>query len=161
MSERQAVPRARDLDAVSQEPLTPCVVIVCRQAGVAVLEPIVRMGGAEAVHAVVDARLAAQRCRELRPDLVVVDLDVPLVDGDEVLASIRCVLAEEEFLPLMVLSGDTPTHSHPSVLHAGAVDVVTTPFDHVELVGRVRNLLTMRGLYRNVQRHNVEVRGHV
>ena len=116
------------------------------------------MAGASTVHTVTDPRTAVERCRDVRPDLVVIDLDTPELDGDATLAALRRTLPEEGFLPIIALTSATSAEARRRALDAGASDHVTAPFDHLELVRRVRNLLTMRALYQKVRRHNLELR---
>ena len=148
--------RANDPSAVD------CVLIVDDiDSNVQHLELILRMAGASSVHIVSDARSAVDRCLEVRPDVVLLDLDMPLVDGYEVLTSLRGVLPVEGFLPVLALTGDTTNQARERALDAGVNDFLTKPYDDVEFVQRVRNLLTMRALYRTVQRHNVELQAEL
>ena len=61
------------------------------------LELMLRMAGASSVHIVTDARIAVDRCLEVVPDVVLMDLDMPHVDGHAVLSSLRQVLPDEGF----------------------------------------------------------------
>jgi EAL domain-containing protein (putative c-di-GMP-specific phosphodiesterase class I)/CheY-like chemotaxis protein len=148
--------RVKDPSAVD------CVLIVDHDdSNVQHLELILRMAGASSVHTVTDARSAVDRCLEVRPDVVLMDLDMPLVDGYEVLFSLRRVLPDEGFLPVLVLTHDTTTGARERALEAGVNDFLTKPFDDVEFVQRVRNLLSMRALYRTVHRHNLELQAEL
>ncbi len=148
--------RAKDPSAVD------CVLIVDDvESNVQHLELILRMAGASSVHTVTDARSAVDRCLEVLPDVVLMDLDMPHVDGHEVLTSVRRVLPDEGFLPVLVLTSDTTTQARERALDAGVNDYLTKPYDDVEFVQRVRNLLTMRALYRTVHRHNLELQAEL
>jgi EAL domain-containing protein (putative c-di-GMP-specific phosphodiesterase class I)/CheY-like chemotaxis protein len=125
------------------------------------LELMLRMAGASSVHTVTDARSAVDRCLEVLPDVVLMDLDMPNVDGHAVLTSLRRILPDEGFLPVLVLTGDTTIQARERALDAGVNDYLIKPFDDVEFVQRVRNLLTMRSLFRTVQRHNVELQAEL
>ncbi len=148
----QAVTRAT-------EPCCHVAVLIVDPVGrdVRLLQLILDMGGAATVHTITDGRTAADRCRDLRPDLVLIDLDMPRVDGCSTLAVLRRTLPDEGFLPMIGLTRVTTGEARRRALDAGATDHVTTPFDHVELVRRVSNLLTMRALYQRVHRHNAEL----
>jgi EAL domain-containing protein (putative c-di-GMP-specific phosphodiesterase class I) len=109
------------------------------------------------VHGVTDSRLAVERCLELRPDVVLLDLRMPHLDGVAVLHALRAAVPATDFLPVVVLTADISRAVRKEALDAGASDFVTKPFDGIEVVQRVRNLLSMRAMYREVQRHNAEL----
>ena len=69
-----------------------------------------------------------------RPDLVVLDLGLPDVDGVEVIAELRTWSP----VPIVVLSGRVDSHDKVDALDAGADDYVTKPFSVEELLARVR-----------------------
>ena len=73
-------------------------------------------------------------------------------------ASRSCRLAqlidEEDYLPIVVLTADATLESRRAALQGGATDFITKPFDHVEALARVRNLLDARHLHVQLQRHN-------
>jgi two-component system KDP operon response regulator KdpE len=69
------------------------------------------------------------------PDLVVLDLGLPDVDGLEVIRSLR---REKPSLPIIVLSARSGSHDKVVALDLGAVDYVTKPFDMNEFLARLR-----------------------
>jgi DNA-binding response OmpR family regulator len=73
------------------------------------------------------------------PDLVVLDLRMPGIDGRSVLASLRAVHPD---LPVMVLSAEADVGARVELLEAGAVDFLAKPFAVRELLVRVRNRLS-------------------
>lgn len=127
------------------------------ESNVHLLRRVLQLAGVGAVHGVTDPRLALDRCLEVRPDLVLLDLHMPHVDGLTVLRSIRAAIGTRELLPVVVLTGDTVSTTREQALDAGASDFVTKPFDRLEVVQRVRNLLSMRAMYSDLQQHNAEL----
>ena len=125
------------------------------------LELMLRMAGASSVHIVTDARIAVDRCLEVVLDVVLMDLDMPHVDGHAVLSSLRQVLPDQGFLPVFVLTCDSTNQARELALDAGVNDFLVKPYDDVEFVQRVRNLITMRALYRTVHRHNMELQAEL
>jgi two-component system, OmpR family, KDP operon response regulator KdpE len=71
------------------------------------------------------------------PDLVVLDLGLPDMDGTDVIAGLR----GWSNVPILVLSGRTDAHDKVDALEAGADDYVTKPFSMDELIARLRVLL--------------------
>ena len=89
-----------------------------------------------------------------RPDLVLLDLHMPRLDGFALMERIREHTPPGEFLPILVLTGDSSTEARLRALAGGASDFLAKPFDVVEIVLRVRRLLEARELHQAVQRQN-------
>ena len=148
-------PGARPFDALRDA----CVVIIDDlDANVRLLERILGAAGVAQAHGITDARLAVERCVELRPDLVLLDLHMPHLDGHEVLRELRATMPTDELLPIVMLTADTEPAVREQALDAGANDFLTKPFDRVEVVQRARNLVAMRAMYAEVQQHNAQLR---
>jgi putative two-component system response regulator len=94
-----------------------------------------------------DSRMAEQVFSEFEPDIVLLDLHMPVVDGQEVLRRLRVARDKRGFLPVIVLTSDTSRVARNSALLLGANDFLTKPLDRTEVVLRVRNLLRMRELF--------------
>lgn len=75
---------------------------------------------------------------EAVPDIVVLDLGLPDIDGVEVLRRLRSV---HPTLPVVILSVRDDERGKVAALEAGADDYVTKPFSMAELVARMRNAL--------------------
>src|SRR5688500_6186670 len=87
----------------------------------------------------------------MAPDLLLLDLRMPHMDGIEVLTQLREELPPDTFLPVVVLTADISPEAREQALDLGARDFLTKPFDRVEVVQRVRNLLELRQLYGDLQ----------
>ncbi len=79
-------------------------------------------------------------CAESQPDLVILDLGLPDLDGQEVIVRLR----EWSQVPVIVLSVRSDEREKVAALDAGANDYVTKPFGISELMARVRALLRVR-----------------
>lgn len=119
-----------------------------------VIERSLRQAGYADVHPLLDSGVAVEEFARLRPDLLILDLQMPRLDGFDVMARLRPLLAEEAFLPVLVLTGNIEPAAKQRALAGGANDFLTKPFDRVELLLRVRNLLQTRSLYRQLQSQN-------
>ena len=89
-----------------------------------------------------------------RPDLVLLDLHMPGMDGFAVLERLRRLTARGTYLPILVLTGDHDPFKRRRALSAGATDFLAKPFDTVEVILRIRNLLETRHLHRLLSEHN-------
>src|SRR5881227_1790280 len=85
----------------------------------------------------VDGPSALRQARERRPDLVVLDLGLPGIDGLDVARALR----REGEVPIIVLTARTDESDKLVGLKLGADDYVTKPFSPKELVARVRSVL--------------------
>ncbi len=98
-----------------------------------------------------DPTRAAELFTEHQPDLVLLDLHMGPVDGVEVMESLRDLVVEDDFIPMVVLSADTDPAERQRVLEAGAHDFLTKPLDFAEVVLRTRNLLRTRSLHLHLE----------
>ena len=87
---------------------------------------------------VYDGGAAVEAFEEERPDLTVLDLNLPVKDGEQVLAEIRSL---EQDLPLLVLTGRQEVDTRVRCLDRGADDFMLKPFSLNELRARCRALL--------------------
>ena len=92
------------------------------------------------VHVVHDGCEALRRARELRPDLVVLDVVLPGLDGYAVCAALRDDPATAH-AGVIMLSARTMPDDRVRGLSAGADDYIAKPFSPVELIARVRTVL--------------------
>ncbi len=96
------------------------------------------------VRLAVDGQEALAAARAERPDLVVLDVMLPGIDGLQVCRLLRA----ESTVPILLLSAKGEEIDRVLGLELGADDYVTKPFSMAELVGRVRALLRRRELDR-------------
>jgi putative two-component system response regulator len=116
-------------------------------ANVALIETILERNGFTQVRSVTDPRQFRQVFVEQQPDIVLLDLHMPHVDGIALLAMIRELRREGEFLPALVLSADATPKARHDALGAGATDFLTKPLDTTEVGLRVLNYLEARRLH--------------
>jgi len=129
------------------------VVIDDEAANLRLLSAMLERAGFHTVTALTDARELAQLIVESPVDLVITDLHMPICDGFGVL-DILTPLINLERLPVLVVTGDTSRDARQRILTRGAKDFVTRPFDMIELILRVRNLLESRMLYQDLRKQN-------
>jgi two-component system cell cycle response regulator len=96
--------------------------------------------------AAADGHEALERARACAPDLVVLDLMLPVIDGEEVLRVLRAVRPPEDFLPVICISVKCDRETRLKTLGIGAEDCVAKPFDEAELLARTRALLRIKAV---------------
>ena len=87
-----------------------------------------------------DPREVLERYREQRPELILLDINMPHLDGFAVMEQLKA-LADPLLPPIVVLTAQHGRETMLKALATGARDFVGKPFDRVELLMRVRNLL--------------------
>jgi putative two-component system response regulator len=95
------------------------------------------------VVAVGDGASGLRAIHEHQPDLVILDLSLPRLDGFEVCRRLRADVRTQT-LPVIVLTAHTATEDMIAALDAGADDYVTKPFQQLELLARLRSAWRMR-----------------
>ncbi len=88
------------------------------------------------------------------PDLIVVDLHMPGLDGFGVMEALRPQIEAAGYLPILVLTADVTDESRRRALDAGARDFLTKPINQQEVILRTKNLLETRQLYLDLEQKN-------
>jgi EAL domain-containing protein (putative c-di-GMP-specific phosphodiesterase class I)/FixJ family two-component response regulator len=125
-------------------------------ANVRLMTRILESEGYTSVRAFTDSAAALAAASLFCPDLVLLDLHMPHVDGLDFLASLRAH-AEDEFVPVLMVTGDVTRTALRSALERGANEFVTKPIDADEMLLRVRNLLSIRRAYQELRDTNAEL----
>jgi putative two-component system response regulator len=123
-------------------------------ANTILLQRLLRQHGYQEVRCTNDSRETLPVFLEFQPDIVLLDLHMPAPDGHVVLGALRAWLPSDEYFPILVLTGDGSPDARHRALAAGATDFLTKPFDAIEVVLRVRNLIQARAFHRELQAHN-------
>ncbi len=103
-----------------------------------------------------DPRRVESELVAFAPDVVVLDLHMPFIDGYEVLSMIRSV-AGDEYLPILVLTADVTPDAKRRALALGATDFLTKPIDVIETALRISNLARTRLLHRALSNENTRL----
>jgi putative two-component system response regulator len=104
------------------------------------------------VKGLTDARLATETFSEYKPDLVVLDIMMPYLDGFEVMRQFKA-LDPESAVPILVLTASSDQVTRLRALESGGSDFLVKPFDIMEVSLRIRNLLQVRALNKSLVEH--------
>ena len=116
-------------------------------SGVAILERILRHAGFEEILAISDPLQVAESYISFSPDIILLDLNMPNRDGFGVLTDLGHLIDRNEFVPIIVITGDDSPEARQRALSMGAIDFITKPFNRLEVVLRINNLLHTRQLH--------------
>jgi len=123
------------------------------EISVRILKEIFAKAGYTNITSINDSRQAVKLYKEIDPDLLILDLNMPYLSGFEVMKQ----LAEgnqDGYLPIVVLSNEESQDVRSSALEAGARDFLNKPYDRVEVLLRFRNLIEVRLLHNEVRSQN-------
>ncbi len=104
-----------------------------------------------------DGRQALARVSTARPDLILLDVMMPEVDGYEVCRALREEEREEDYIPILMLTAKGEVEDLARGLAVGADDYIAKPFDNLELLARVKSLLRIRSLQKRLYLQNLEL----
>lgn len=127
------------------------------EANVLLLQNLLRQQKYRNVHATTDPRAVAELHRAEPFDLILLDLQMPHLDGFGVMEQLK-PLAGADFLPVIVVTAFSDQENRLRALRAGARDYITKPFIGEEVAQRIRNYLEVRMLYRERQRQSDRLR---
>jgi PAS domain S-box-containing protein len=122
-----------------------------QEANVTLLERLLGEAGYTSVVSTMNPHEVCALHRKNRYDLILLDLQMPGVDGFEVIEGLKANDADP-YLPVLVITAQ-PGHKLRA-LQAGARDFVSKPFDLVEVKTRIRNMLEVRLLYKQLDDYN-------
>ena len=144
--------------AVAQltEPITRArILIVDDQApNIRLLERLLTSAGYHRLYSTTVPEQVPALVAQVSPDLILLDLHMPGMDGFAVMEQLQPRVNEERYLPILVVTADLSVEIRQRALGAGARDFLNKPFDAVEALLRIRNLLVTRFLYLQLDKHN-------
>ena len=126
------------------------LLIAGESASVPLLERFLGAAGYRSIEPVTDPLEARRRFREIQPDLVLVDFTMPPAEGIALLEQLKTEIAGD-YVPMLVLAADLGLDVKRHAVSAGASDFLAKPFEQIDLVLRVSNLLRTRRLFRTLQ----------
>lgn len=101
-----------------------------------------------------NGRMAIEEVARTRPDLVLLDVMMPEMDGYQACKELR---KDSEYIPILMVTAKGEPHDLAKGLAAGADDYISKPFEEVELIARVNSLLRIRTLRKRLYAKNEEL----
>ncbi|WP_309120563.1 HD domain-containing phosphohydrolase [Paenibacillus sp.] len=124
-----------------------------QEHNVSLLERILGRAGFRNFHSSMDPLRIPAMMDAVEPDLVLLDMHMPGMDGLQAMKLIRDRVGPDTYLPIMMLTADVTSEVKQQGLLAGVNDFLTKPFDRTEVVLRINNLLKTRQLHIQLQQH--------
>jgi DNA-binding response OmpR family regulator len=128
-----------------------------QEPNVLLIKRILERNGYRQFRTVTDSTTVIEEFKTYQPDLLLLDLMMPKVDGYSVLTRVRECIRGDAYLPILVITADVTRAAKQKALALGAKDFLTKPIDAAEAALRIYNLLETRWLYRRIELHNAHL----
>ncbi len=124
------------------------------------LSEILRVNGYINIFTTTDPRGVETLCDRYNIDLIILDINMPYMDGFEVM---ECLRKDEKKadIPIIVLTAMVDADTCHRALNEGARDFLTKPFKYLEALSRIRNALETHLLYKQLRRNNEQLEKRV
>jgi putative two-component system response regulator len=119
-----------------------------------ILEGMLGDAGYSSYKSTTDPREVISLYMEYKPDIVLLDLEMPYIDGFEVMKMLKEV-EHGSYTPVIVLTARSEREIKLKALQGGARDFIVKPFDEFEVETRIRNQLEVRLLHNQIKNQNV------
>lgn len=129
------------------------LVVDDQEANVRLLEYLLLRNGYRSVRSTTDPREVVQIYQEFNPDLVLLDLKMPHMDGVEVMKKLQ-EIERETYPSIVVITANNDDETKIRSLALGALDFLAKPFNGVEVSARIKNILNVRQLHNRVNHQN-------
>jgi putative two-component system response regulator len=164
------LPEVRDLDVSMRSAIAPAdaelkrlpiLAVDDEEWNVRLLRRVLEGEGYTSVETTTDPTRMPELFVQVRPALVLLDLNMPLMDGFELMARLGPLTGFGTSVPMLVLTADGSEETKQRALSEGARDFLTKPFHQTELLLRVRNLLLVQQLQSRLQERAVTLERQV
>jgi len=119
-----------------------------------IFERVLKDSGFSNVTSITDSLKAVETYEKIKPDLILLDLKMPGLDGFGVMAALKKIEIET-YLPILVLTAQRDQATRLRALESGAKDFIAKPFEMTEALARVKNMLEVSLLYKEVREMNL------
>lgn len=117
------------------------------------LEDILRKAGYTNLKGLTDPREAADVYKSFSPDLIVLDLNMPYLDGFKVMELLK-KMEPQNYLPVLMITEEESPRIRLKALESGAKDFLNKPYERIEVLLRIHNMLEVRVLQNQVKDQN-------
>lgn len=118
-----------------------------------ILEKMLKLAGYSSLQTTTDSRKAEEIYRDFLPDLVLLDLSMPHMDGFQVMNQLK-EIETDSYLSVLVITALQDDETLLRAFDSGAKDFINKPFDSPEVLARIRNLLEVRLLHKQLKNQN-------
>jgi putative two-component system response regulator len=139
-------------------PRAQILIVDDEEANIHLLGRTLQQAGYVNIRTTTDPEQVLRLFRELEPDLILLDLRMPNLDGFAVIKKLYKEVPDSVEVPILILTADDSSDTKRKALAAGARDFLTKPLDLPEVVARVGNLLEIRFLRQRLEAQDEAMR---
>lgn len=132
---------------------SPIFVVDDEPVNLKLIERILESGGFEDVYTIQNPEDVLPRYLEMRPNLILLDINMPRLDGFGVLEKLK-EETEGRLPPIVFLTAQNDSEFRVKAFENGVMDFISKPFNRLELVSRVKNLLALENAHRELANRN-------
>lgn len=127
---------------ISQQQCQNATILIVddQMTNILLLESILQNAGYTKIHSTQDPTKVVSFVKELNPDLICLDIRMPQLNGFQVMGQLK-IIQKDTYLPILVLTSEEDRETRLRALESGAKDFLHKPFDKIEVLMRIRNLL--------------------
>jgi putative two-component system response regulator len=127
---------------ISQQQCQNATILIVddQMTNILLLESILQNAGYTKIHSTQDPTKVVSFVKELNPDLICLDIRMPQLNGFQVMGQLK-IIQKDTYLPILVLTSEEDRETRLRALESGAKDFLHKPFDKIEVLIRIRNLL--------------------
>ena len=130
------------------------LVVDDQEANVRLLEQLLSRAGYVSVTSTMDPSKVCELYLKNRYDLILLDLQMPGMDGFQVMEGLKAI-ETDGYIPILVITAQPDQKLR--ALESGAKDFIAKPFDLVEVKTRIHNMLEVRMLYSKIENYSKEL----
>ena len=124
------------------------------------LKQMISSAGYRSILTITDSKEAAGLYKAYKPDLVLLDINMPDLDGFQVMVQFK-EIEKTDYIPVLVLTALQDEATRLRALEAGAQDFLTKPFNKLEILTRIRNMIYVRILHGQIKNQKQYLETHV
>lgn len=125
-------------------------------ANVILLQRVLQMSGYRNVETLTDSREVIHKYITYQPDLLLLDLRMPYMDGLEVLEKLNDIKGND-YIPVIIITAQDDKESRRRGYQLGAKDYISKPIDTAEVLMRISNMLEIRLMHNNLKDSNMQL----
>lgn len=128
-----------------------------QQVNARLLEAIFKKAGYENITCIHDSRDARTAYAALQPHAVILDINMPYMDGFQIIQQLKD-LEKDDYLPILMLTQLGDNDLRFLALESGARDYLNKPYDSIEVLLRVRNIIEVHLVHDRLREENKKLK---